>query len=213
MSEDSRFKELIVRDLEGTQELTVEQLNKLFCHYERLKHWNRVVNLTSVLDLETGVTRHYSESLLVSLVLPCAPTTVADIGSGAGFPGLPLAVLRPDCHFTLVESNRRKAVFLREATRGFPNVSIVSGRAEDLDETFGWIVSRAVRPREVLRLAPRVSCHFALLVGGREWERLESIREFVWDSPLRVPWSRESFLVCGHYVPRETESSQVPRGT
>ncbi len=213
ISEASRFKELLVRNLAGLHQLTGEQLDQLFCHYERLKRWNRVLNLTTVSDLETAVTRHYSESLFVGHVLPRDPTTVADIGSGAGFPGLPLAVLRPDCRFTLVESHKRKAVFLKEATRELRNVSVVSTRAEDLAGPYGWIVSRAVRPQGVLRLAPKLSCHFALLVSGAEWARLESTGNFVWDSSLQIPWSRENFLVRGHYVPRETESSEVPRGT
>jgi len=213
MSEASRFKELLVRDSVGIHQLTGEQLDQLFCHYERLRRWNRILNLTRVFDLETAVTRHYSESLFVAPVLPRDPTTVADVGSGAGFPGVPLAVLRPDCQFTLVESHKRKAVFLREATRELRNVTVVSARAEELAGPFDWIVSRAVRPQIVLRLGPRLSRHFALLVSGAEWVRSESTRGFVWDSPLRIPWSRENFLVCGHYVPRETQSNLVPCGT
>jgi len=87
---------------------------------------------------------------------------------GAGFPGIPVAILRPECNVDLVESHQRKAVFLREAIRGLPNVHVLAQRAEDVSERFDWMVSRAVRPKEVLslRMAPNV----AILMGTGDVE-------------------------------------------
>ena len=89
-----------------------------------------------------------------------------DIGTGAGFPGIPIAVVRPECAVTLIESHQRKAVFLREATRDLLNVRVLAMRAEDVKEKFDWIVSRAVSPADVLKLdlAPNI----ALLTGHFE---------------------------------------------
>ena len=107
------------------------------------------MNLTTVKSGEETVTRHYCESLFFGSHLPGEPRSVVDIGSGAGFPGVPIAILKPSCAVTLVESHQRKAVFLREATRGLTNVSVVAQRAQDVADKFEWVVSRAVDPQEV----------------------------------------------------------------
>src|SRR5690349_10628648 len=122
--------------------LTTEQSAALESHYELLVRWNKVLNLTAIEKLEEAVERHYCESLTLAERL--TPGRVADIGSGAGFPGLVAAIARPDCEFTLVESHQRKAVFLREASRGMVNVRVLAVRAEQIRERFDWVVSRAV---------------------------------------------------------------------
>jgi 16S rRNA (guanine(527)-N(7))-methyltransferase RsmG len=82
-----------------------------------------------------------------------AGATVADIGSGGGFPGVPLAILRPDWTVTLVESDRRKSIFLRECAELSPNIRVLTERAEDLQGRFDWVVSRAVTPEFVAEVA------------------------------------------------------------
>jgi 16S rRNA (guanine(527)-N(7))-methyltransferase RsmG len=135
-------------------------LDQLEQHYELMLKWNKVVNLTRIERVEDAVDRHYAESLFLGSKLPIGFITVADLGSGAGFPGIPIAVLRPDARITLIESHKRKAVFLREACRGLPNVSVQSKRAEDIGESFDWVVCRAVKWEEIetvaFRLAPCV---------------------------------------------------------
>ena len=97
--------------------------------------------------------RHYCESLFVAIHLPEEPVSVLDVGPGAGFPGIPMAILRPDCRFTLAESHQRKAVFLREATRHLSNVRVAARRAEEAAGAFDWVVSRAVKWPDVSRVA------------------------------------------------------------
>src|SRR6266436_9755293 len=97
-------------------------------------HWNKVINLTRIERLEEVVDRHYAESLFVGANLPFGSLTIADLGSGAGFPGFPIAVLRPECSVTLIESHKRKAVFLKEASRALPNVVVLAQRAEDVSQ-------------------------------------------------------------------------------
>src|SRR5262249_4642984 len=124
--------------------------------------------LTRITDTQEAVRFHYCESLYLARFLPDAPLGIADVGTGAGFPGIPLAIIRPDCHVELIESDQRKAVFLREATRELPNTSVLAMRAEDVVTRYDWLVSRAVSPEflSTLTLAPA----FAFL--GTEGARL-----------------------------------------
>ena len=146
--------------------LSAEQFDLLERHYDLLVRWNRRINLTRLGSLDDIVQFHFFESLFLAQTLGSEPLNIADVGSGAGFPGIPLAVVRPDCKVRLIESHQRKAVFLREAGRGLSNLDVISSRAEDVTEEFDLIVSRAVRPKDVLSLA--LSQKAALLISGKE---------------------------------------------
>lgn len=150
-------------------------------HYRLLLKWNRVVNLTRLTKLEEAVGRHYAESLFLGWCCPVRPATLADVGSGAGFPGFPLAALWPDCDVTLVESDTRKAAFLRECCDLLPNVKVFNGRAESLTGRFQVVVSRAVRPEEVVSFACGRAPRVGLLVAGSETASLplENLRSYV----------------------------------
>ncbi len=133
----SRFREILERELSGLVPLTETQISQLEQHYDLMMRWNRRMNLTSIRTVEEAVTRHYCESLFVGshLKLPEASTLV-DVGTGAGFPGIPIAILHPEFKVSLVESHQRKAVFLREATRQLPTVRVLGVRIEASTETF-----------------------------------------------------------------------------
>ncbi len=176
--------------------LTPQQIAQLNAHYELLVKWNAKLNLTRIESPQQAELLHYCESLYLGQSLPAGPLTIADIGTGAGFPGIPIAILRPESQVTLVESHQRKAVFLREATRELPNVRVFAGRAQDLPGTFDWIVSRAVTPEEVLELSN--SQHFAVLVGPEDSARLGGF-------PL--PWGEGRNVAS---VPRGTISPLIP---
>jgi len=167
------------------------QIALLEAHWNLLLRWNNKLNLTTITDLETAVQRHYAESLFLSAHLPPGRLRIVDIGSGPGFPGFPVAVARPDCSVTLVESHRRKAVFLREATRKLPNVQILAERAEDVTGRFDLAISRAVSYEDLgsslCRLAPR-----ALLLTGQEPP--PASLGFDWDPPIPLPWGNNRFL-------------------
>ncbi len=158
--------------------LSDEQLSLLERHYQLLLRWNQRINLTRITDIDDAVKYHYCESLYLARSLPSRPFSVVDVGSGAGFPGIPVAVYRPDCTVDLVEAHQRKAVFLSEAVRelGLSNARVIAARAEDVSERYDWMISRAVRPDEVigLPLAKRVS-----ILGGMG---------------ERLPWGKERAL-------------------
>src|SRR5207302_3813646 len=103
-----------------------------------MRRWNQVINLTRIEAVREIVDRHYAESLFLGAHLPPGPLSIADVGSGAGFPGFPIAVLRPGCRVSLIESHKRKAVFLKEASRSIRNVKVLAQRAEEVSEAFDW---------------------------------------------------------------------------
>ena len=178
---------------------TDEQATALFEHYQLLRRWNQRMNLTSIDDPDEIVVRHYAESLFVAANLPDAPpgTTIADIGSGPGFPGFPMAVYRPDWQVTLIESHQRKAVFLREAARAVPNLQVIAARAEQVAQRFDWLVSRAVAPEYVLALTPQLAPRAGLLIATSDFERLQHNSRVIWSKPIPLP-SGTCVLACAY---------------
>jgi 16S rRNA (guanine527-N7)-methyltransferase len=173
------FKELLAAEFAPFGVLSELQLNQLEGHYKVLTRWNARMNLTRISGLEDSVRLHYCESLRLAQFLPVGIHRIVDIGSGGGFPGVPVAIFRPECEITLVESHQRKAVFLREATRNFENLRVLATRAEDVVDRFDWMVSRAVAPGDVLKL--NVAKNVALLIGREDAANLVG-------SSLSLPW-------------------------
>lgn len=124
-------------------ELPAAAIVRLLDYLDLLIRWNAAYNLTAVRDPSDMVTRHLLDSLAVLRCIEGA--TLADLGSGAGLPGIPLAIARPDIAVTLVDSNGKKARFLREAARALPlpNARVVDSRVENLSGEFDCITARA----------------------------------------------------------------------
>lgn len=192
------FEQILLDRLNGFVPLTDAQVSALQAHYELLVRWNVRINLTAIRTMEEAVVRHYCESLFLGARLDAlSESTVFDLGSGAGFPGIPLAVLQPDCQVTLIESHKRKAVFLREATRGLSNVKIMDQRAEDVNGQCDWLVSRAVRPVEVLEQAKRLSRRVGLLIGEADLKECLAAGDIAWNDPVKLPWGEHTFVLTG----------------
>lgn len=121
------------------------QVGQLLAYLELLNHWNQTYNLTAIRDPEQMVTRHLLDSLSVMPWVDKGP--VLDAGTGAGLPGIPLAVMRPDLHISLLDSTGKKVRFLRQAARQLelPNIHPVQARLEawESDELPRLIISRA----------------------------------------------------------------------
>lgn len=117
--------------------------SKLLTHLALLAKWNHAYNLTAVRDPVEMVSRHLLDSLAALPFLH--GTTLADLGSGAGLPGIPLAIARPGLAVTLIESNGKKARFLREAARSLPlpNVTVAQSRVQDATGQFDTVTARA----------------------------------------------------------------------
>ena len=188
------FADALTWRLAGIVDLSAEQLSVLEGHYQMLLRWNRRVNLTSISGLEEAVERHYCESLFLAASLPAGRLRIADIGSGAGFPGFPVAVLRPDCSVTLVESHQRKAVFLREVSRTLPSVRVLSKRAEAVGEQFDRVISRAVSYRDLTPSLKVLGESVDLLTGAEEPPPESG---FNWARAVALPWGKQRFLRTG----------------
>lgn len=137
---------------------------RLLDYLALLQRWNATYNLTAIRDPAEMVSKHLLDSLAIA---PYVDGTVADIGSGAGLPGIPLALARPQLHMTLVESNGKKARFLREALRvlGIDNARVAESRVEALGEPgqYNYLLARAFSS---LADFVRVGAHL-LKPGGR----------------------------------------------
>ena len=199
------FSKILERELAPWVTMSIDQVDQLYQHFELLERWNKRMNLTTVESGPEMVIRHYCESLFFGVHLPGGFNSIADMGSGAGFPGIPIAILRPDWRIILIESNQRKAVFLREATRTLGNVVVRSARAEELAEKFDCLVSRAVAACDVLALIPHLAPKIGLMVGEDDIPALQVTRVVAWAEPVRLPWGDRRICMFGEYVSRGTE--------
>jgi 16S rRNA (guanine527-N7)-methyltransferase len=204
--------------------LSPAQLQSISIYIDILIRWNARVNLTAIRDPDQIVTRHFGESLFaasnlfprplyVGTAAPGCPaerssaahprqTSVADVGSGAGFPGLPTKLWAPHVSLTLIESNQKKATFLREVTRALTltDINITTSRAEALASgTFDVVTLRAVEsfaailPVAASLVAP--AGRLALLIGTSQLDPARSaLPQFAWSSPKPIPMSRNRIL-------------------
>jgi len=208
-----------------------------------LLRWNARINLTAVRQPEYVVTRHFGESLFAARHLfpdprvrtdtpaagpqqarsqrPSAPR-VLDIGSGAGFPGLPLKIWAPEIHLTLIESNHKKATFLREVIRALTltDVDVFPGRAEDFvadadaaqPDLAGEHISTSPRDNVVtlraverfdsaLPVAALLVSHggrLVLFIGQSQISRALALApDFRWQDPVSIPLSSARMLLVG----------------
>ena len=186
---------------------TAGDLERISTYIDILLRWNARINLTAVRDPEHIVTRHFGESLFAARHLFPArveTATLADLGSGAGFPGVPIKLWAPGFALTLIESNGRKASFLRELTRALAltDINVFHGRAEDLAVSFDLVTLRAVeRFERALPVAARLLAsdgRLALLIGASQVNSARTLLpSFSWCDPLPVPQSTSRVLLLG----------------
>jgi 16S rRNA (guanine527-N7)-methyltransferase len=148
----------------GLAALDSAQAGAFEVYFSLILRWNARVNLTAIRDEEGILQRHFVESIACARALPTGIHTLLDFGSGAGFPGIPIALCRPEIAVTLAESQNKKAAFLREAVRVLGlSTKVHSGRAEVLRTVFDCVTLRAV---DKMELAVQAA---AQLVGSSGW--------------------------------------------
>jgi 16S rRNA (guanine527-N7)-methyltransferase len=193
--------------------LSTAQLEHISTYIDILIRWNSRINLTAIRTPEEIVTRHFGESLFaarhlfpnpnsvssVSSASPVVqgfdfPCTVADIGSGAGFPGVPLKIWAPSISLTLIESNHKKSTFLREITRALTltDVNIQTTRAESVKSKFDVVTLRAVEHFErILPIAAALVApggRLALLISRTQIVPAQSmLPDLTWSTSSPIP--------------------------
>ncbi|MFP5204988.1 MAG: 16S rRNA (guanine(527)-N(7))-methyltransferase RsmG [Acidobacteriota bacterium] len=166
--------------------------------------WSARINLTSVRDEEGILRRHLLESIACARALPAGIATLLDFGSGGGFPGIPIAICRPEISVTLAESQGKKAAFLQEAVRILGKaVHVHAGRAETFQAPVDCVVLRAVdRMEEAVRTAAGMLLPggwLALMTTHSDLLRLHAAAgpRFVWTDPLSLRGSESRILSLG----------------
>ena len=181
-------------------------LDHISIYIDMLLRWNSRINLTAIRDPEEIVTRHFGESLFAAgRLLAASNSTLVDVGSGAGFPGLPIKIWKADLKMTLIESNHKKATFLREVIRALTltDIDVYSGRAETYPPSSANTVTlRAVeRFSAVLPVAARLVSFqgsLALLIGTSQVEQTRRLLpDFVWNPAISIPSSQSRVLLLG----------------
>jgi len=187
-------------------EPSADQLSKIRAYISILLKWNKLLSLTSVTDPVEIVSRHFGESMFASTVLPVENCRLADVGSGAGFPGLALKILCPSLRVTLIESNNKKSAFLSEVARllNLTGVEVLTTRFEEMRAeagSFDIVTARALGGfPELLRWAKLVlpeRGHLVLWVGGEDTTRITSVGGWIWNPAVRIPESQRRFILTG----------------
>lgn len=171
-----------------------------------LRQWNEKLNLTAIRDPLEILYRHFCESMFAAVAVPVESGRFADIGSGPGFPGIPLKILRPELELFLVESNIKKGTFLAEVIRelGLGHTHVLINRYEELGEELApldFVCSRALGefgPFLEWAAADNVAASRTILwVGGRDLEEVRRSDHWEWQEPIAVPQSLRRYLLVG----------------
>jgi 16S rRNA (guanine527-N7)-methyltransferase len=183
-----------------------QQVQQIQQYMTILLKWNEAVNLTAIRDPLEILYRHFCESMFAASVASLDTGRLADVGSGGGFPGLPLKIIRPELEVFLVESNVKKATFLAEAVRDaeLSGARVIVSRYEDLGEELApldFVCSRAVGEFATFlkwAASPHVDAKQALLwIGGRDLEEIKGLPGWEWREPVQIPQSLRRFLLIG----------------
>jgi 16S rRNA (guanine527-N7)-methyltransferase len=171
-----------------------------------LLKWNAKISLTAIREPLEILYRHFCESMYAAAAVPLERGRLADVGSGGGFPGLPLKIIRPELQVFLVESNIKKATFLAETIRELEleGASVIVSRYEELSEEVApldVVCSRAVGEfRAFLAWAgsPQIAATQAVLwIGGSDLQEARRALGWDWRDPIAIPQSLRRFLLVG----------------
>lgn len=174
-----------------------------------LRHWNEKLNLTAIQAPLEILHRHFCESMFGAAAGGVQFGRLADIGSGPGFPGIPMKILRPEIELFLVESNIKKGTFLAEVIRelGLRNARVLISRYEELGEELApldYVCSRALGefgPLLHWAASAQLSANRLLLwIGGRDLDEARKSADWEWQEPVLVPQSLRRYILAGDKV-------------
>jgi 16S rRNA (guanine527-N7)-methyltransferase len=205
---DKPVSEETIRRAVEEFEITLDsQQVTLIQQYMRiLLRWNEKLNLTAIRDPLEILYRHFCESMFGAGAIPVDKGRLADIGTGPGFPGIPLKLARPELELVLVESNIKKGTFLAEVVRELEltKTRVLISRYEELGEELApldFACSRAVgefQPFLEWATAPQVGVeNVALWIGGRDLEIVQKMKLWEWKEPVLIPKSLRRYILVG----------------
>jgi 16S rRNA (guanine527-N7)-methyltransferase len=186
--------------------ITAIQADQIQKYIGLLVFWNQKISLTSIEDKQEIVSRHFGESLFCSKFIPNRRCRLADVGSGAGFPGLPLKILRPEMQVFLIEQDTRKAAFLNEVVRllNLDTVKVLRTHYETMTPdltNFDVVTARAVGNHKLILkwASPRLAegGQVILMVGTDDAARTMTTKGWIWANPYPVPMSRRRVILIG----------------
>jgi 16S rRNA (guanine527-N7)-methyltransferase len=197
-----------IRRALGEFGLTVndKQVQQIQRYIDILLAWNDKVNLTAIRDPLEILHRHFCESMFAAPAVPVEKGRLADVGSGGGFPGLPLKILCPELQVFLIESNIKKATFLAEVVRelGLADARVLVSRYEELTEEVApldFVCCRALgdfQPFLEWAASDRVAASQVVLwIGSRDVEEIHKIALWTWRESIPVPNSLRRLLLVG----------------
>src|SRR5215471_2330629 len=181
-----------------------EQVKQIQQYTRLLLTWNEKINLTAIREPLEILYRHFCESMYGAQFLPVENCRLADVGSGGGFPGIPLKIIRPDLQVFLVESNLKKATFLAEVLRDLhlTDIRVLVNRYEELSEELApldCVCSRALGdfgPFLNWAGSPQIGAKRALLwVGARDVDEVRALPGWNWGDPMPMPKSIQRLLL------------------
>jgi 16S rRNA (guanine527-N7)-methyltransferase len=184
-----------------------EQVLQIQQYTRILLFWNEKLNLTAIRDPLEILYRHFCESMYAAAAVPVEKGRLADVGSGAGFPGLPLKIIRPDLRVFLVESNLKKATFLAEVIRelGLADAQVIVRRYQELGEEVApldYVCSRALgefAPFLEWAGSEQIGTKQVILwIGARDLPEIHKIHTWDWREPISVPHSLRRLLLVGY---------------
>jgi 16S rRNA (guanine527-N7)-methyltransferase len=189
-------------------DLTVndKQVQQIQRYIDILLAWNDKISLTAIRDPLEILHRHFCESMFAAVAVPVENGRLADVGSGGGFPGLPLKIMRPGLQVFLIESNIKKATFLAEVVRelGLTDARVLVNRYEELTEDVApldFVCSRALgdfQPFLEWAASERVLASQVILwIGARDVEEIQKVQLWAWREPIPVPNSLRRLLLVG----------------
>jgi 16S rRNA (guanine527-N7)-methyltransferase len=188
-----------------------EQVLQIQQYIGMLLAWNEKINLTAIRDPLEILYRHFCESMYAAQAIPVERGRLADVGSGAGFPGLPLKIIRPELQVFVVESSIKKVTFLAEVTRelGLRDVQVLARRYEELGEEIApldYVCSRALGEFPSFldwAKSEQIGAKQVILwIGARDLPEIQRIRTWDWSEPVQVPHSLRRLLVVGTKIPQ-----------
>jgi 16S rRNA (guanine527-N7)-methyltransferase len=187
-------------------EANTEQIGQIQEYITLLLTWNEKLNLTAIRDPLDMLYRHFCESMYATKAVEMSKCRIADIGSGGGFPGLPIKILVPGVDMVLVESSIKKATFMAEVVRalGLQSVNVSVSRYEELGEEIApldYVCARAVGELiPLLKWAGSQSVgtkRVMLWLGAKDAEDMGKIAGWRWDAPMAVPQSLRRVILVG----------------